>query len=70
MTSNFWGPCAISALKISKNHFATFDYFVNMKLVSTVTHINATKLICLLTVYDIELSHFEEKYAHTNFHFK
>ena len=28
--------CAISALKISKEHFATFDFFVKMKLVSTV----------------------------------
>ena len=36
MTSNFWRHCAISALKISKNHFATFDFFVKMKLVSTM----------------------------------
>ena len=36
MTSNFWRHCAISALQISKNHFATFDFFVKMKLVSTV----------------------------------
>ena len=36
MTSNFWRHCAISALKISKKHFATFDFFVKMKLVSTV----------------------------------
>ena len=36
MTSNFWRHCAISALKISKNHFATFDFFVKIKLVSTV----------------------------------
>ena len=36
MTSNFWRHSAISALKISKNHFATFDFFVKMKLVSTV----------------------------------
>ena len=28
--------CAISALRISKNHFETFDFFVKMKLVSTV----------------------------------
>ena len=28
--------CAISALQISKKHFATFDFFVKMKLVSTV----------------------------------
>ena len=36
MTSNFWRHCAISALKISKKHFATFDFLVKMKLVSTV----------------------------------
>ena len=36
MTSNFWRHCAISALKILKKHFATFDFFVKMKLVSTV----------------------------------
>jgi hypothetical protein len=30
--------CAISALQISKKHFATFDFFVKMKLVSTVVH--------------------------------
>ena len=36
MTSNVWGHCAISASKISKKHFATFDFFVKMKLVSTV----------------------------------
>ena len=36
MTSNFWQHCAISALKISKKPFATFDFFVKMKLVSTV----------------------------------
>ena len=36
MTYNFWRLCAISVLKISKNHFATFDFFVKMKLVSTV----------------------------------
>ena len=37
MTSNFWRHCAISALKISKNQFATFDFFLKkMKLVSTV----------------------------------
>ena len=35
MISNFWRHCAISELKISKNHFATFDFFVKMKLVST-----------------------------------
>ena len=28
--------CAISALQISKKHFATFDFFVKMKLVPTV----------------------------------
>ena len=28
--------CAISALQISKKHFATFDFFVKMKLVLTV----------------------------------
>ena len=28
--------CAISALQISKNHFATFDFFVKTKLVLTV----------------------------------
>ena len=37
MTSNFWQQCAISALEISKNHFATFDFFVKMKLVSTMS---------------------------------
>ena len=36
MTSNFWRHFAISALKISKKHLATFDFFVKMKLVSTV----------------------------------
>ena len=34
--SNFWWHFAISALKISKKHFATFDFFVKMKRVSTV----------------------------------
>ena len=33
---DFRRHCAISALKISKNYFATFDFFVKMKLVSTV----------------------------------
>ena len=33
---DFWCHCAISALQISKKHFATFDFFVKMKLVSTV----------------------------------
>ena len=28
--------CAISALQISKKHFATFDFFVKTKLVLTV----------------------------------
>ena len=28
--------CAISALQMSKTHFATFDFFVKMKLVLTV----------------------------------
>jgi hypothetical protein len=32
---NFRQHCAISALQISKKHFATFDIFVKMKLVST-----------------------------------
>ena len=36
MMSNFWQHCAISVLKISKKHFATFYFFVKMKLVSTV----------------------------------
>ena len=40
---DFWRHCAISALQISKNHFATFDFFVKMKLVSTLRHINVTK---------------------------
>ena len=39
MTSNFWRHFAISALKISKINFATFDFFVKMKLVSNVRHI-------------------------------
>ena len=30
--------CAISALQISKKHFAMFDFFKKMKLVSTVVH--------------------------------
>ena len=30
--------CAISASQISKKHFATFDFFVKMKLVSTKRH--------------------------------
>ena len=33
---DFQRHCAISALQISKKHFATFDFFVRMKLVSTV----------------------------------
>ena len=48
MTPNFWRHCAILALEISKNHFATFDFFVKIKLVSTVRHINVTKQIWLL----------------------
>ena len=48
MTSNFWRYCAISALQISKNYFARFDFFVEMKLVSTEVHINAKTLIWLL----------------------
>ena len=31
-----FGDTAISALQISKKHFATFDFFVKMKLVPTV----------------------------------
>ena len=38
----FWQHCAISALQISKKHFATLDFFVKTKLVSTVVHINST----------------------------
>ena len=34
MMSNFWQHCAISALDISKKHFAMFDLFVKIKLVS------------------------------------
>ena len=33
---DFLCNCAISGLQISKKHFATFDFFVKMKLVSTV----------------------------------
>ena len=35
--SNFWQHCPISALQISKKHFVTFDFFVKMKLASTVS---------------------------------
>ena len=35
MTSNFWRHCAISALKILKKHFATFDFFLSTVWVST-----------------------------------
>ena len=47
MTSNFWGHCAISVLKIKK-HFAMFDYLAKMNLVLDVVHINATTSIWLL----------------------
>ena len=42
--------CVISALQISKKHFATFDFFVEMKLVSNVDcgTLQATTLIWLL----------------------
>jgi hypothetical protein len=33
---------SLLALQISKNHFATFDFSVKTKLVSTVVHINST----------------------------
>ena len=36
MTSNFWPHFAISVLKISKNNFATFLFFVKMNFVPTV----------------------------------
>ena len=36
MMSYFWRHCAISVLKISKKHFASFYFFVKMKFVSTV----------------------------------
>ena len=39
MTSNFWRHCAISALKISKKHYATFDFFCkNEACVKCGTH--------------------------------
>ena len=45
MMPNFWQHCAISALKMSKKHFATFYFLVNMNLVSNVENIKATNLV-------------------------
>ena len=44
-----WRPSFVNTtLQISKNHFATFDFLVKMKLVPNVVHINVTTLIWLL----------------------
>ena len=50
---DFWCHCAFSALQISKKHFAMFNFFVKIKLVSTVVHINATILTWFLIVCEL-----------------
>ena len=39
----FYGAVPSLHEKYQKPHFATFDFFVKMKLVPNVVHINATK---------------------------
>ena len=61
---DFRRHCAISALQISKKHFATFDFLVKMKLVSTVRHINVTKFfmmfICLVLWWNTKIPFLQE----------
>ena len=42
MTSNFWRDCAISALKISKKHFATFEFFCKNETCVNCVGLNVT----------------------------
>ena len=43
MTSNFWRHCAISAFKISKNHFVTFYFFGKTEACVNCVGLNVTK---------------------------